>query len=155
MQGFQLGDEEAFVSQRVIAHLVEPILEEADGGTDRIGQVDEDGVELPVERTQGLEGVADHDGGAGVGERAVDLRVVLPADVDDLFVVLAQEHLLDRVVLQDRAHQMSVAAADDRNTLRVGVRHERRVSEELVVDVRVEVGLLDDAIEGEHPSEAR
>ena len=81
--------------------------------------------------------------------------VVLARDLDDLLVELEQVHPLDAGVLQHLGDEVHVAAADDRDVARVRVREQRRVRQHLVVHVRVEVGHLHDAVEGEHAAEAR
>ena len=131
------------------APLVEGVGEEPGGLADRVGEVDEDHVELVVHRGDRLERVVDPDLDAGVGQGGGRLGVVLAGHLDDVLVQLEEVHLLDRVVLERLRHDEGVTATDDSDPARLGVGAQGGVGQHLVVDVGVDLGQLHDAVEGQ------
>ena len=102
---------------------------------DRLGEVDDDGVEALVRLGDELAAVGDDDDGALVIEGvAGDLGIVFQRRVDHLAVDLAQHRLLDGRMLQHLAHDAAVAAADDQHALGLVQRHQRHVRHHLVID---------------------
>ena len=88
----------------------------------RLGGIDDDGIEALVRLGDELAPVRDDDDRALVVEGvAGDLGVVLQRGVDDGAVDLAQHRLLDGRMLQHLAHDAAVAAADDQHALGLSI----------------------------------
>ncbi len=90
------------------------LLEEHLCGADRVGGVGDDDVEagLVLGVLEESEAVADDDLGLGVVETLGHLGEVLLGDTGDGLVNVAENGLLDRVVLDDLAEDTAVTAAD-------------------------------------------
>ena len=130
-----LRDEDAALLQRVLAGGEELRRVQHGRGADRLGGIDDDGVEALVRLGDELAPVGDDDDGALVIEGvAGDLGIVFQRGVDHLAVDLAQHRLLDGGMLQDLAQDAAVAAADDQHALGLVERHQRHVRHHLVVD---------------------
>lgn len=125
------------------------LLEEGLGGAVGVGGVGDDDVELVLVVVEELEAVADVDGGLGVLEADSHAGEVLLGETDDSLVNVAEDGLLDTVVLDNLSEDTTVTTADDENLLGVGVGVEGEVGDHLLVGELIALGGLDDVVEDE------
>ena len=90
------------------------------------------------------------DGGLGVGEALSHVGEVLLGEADDGLVNVAQNGLLNAVMLDDLAQDTAVTATDDEDALGVWVGVQGQVSDHLLVGELITLGALDDIVEDEN-----
>jgi hypothetical protein len=144
-----LGGDDAALAQGALEQLEVGLLEESLGGALRIGGVGDDDVELVLVVVEELEAVANVDLDVGVLVSHAHARQVLLAEADDGLVDVAEDGLLDAVVLDDLAEHTTVTTANDEDLLGVGVGEHSQVGDHLLVGELVALGALDDVVEDE------
>lgn len=140
------GDDTAF-AQRIVKKLKVGLLEEGLGGTLGVGGVGDDNIELVLVVLEELEAVADVLPGLGVLEADAHAGQVLLGDTDDGLVNVAEDGLLDALVLDDLTEDTTVAAANDQDLLGVRVRVHGEVGDHLLVGELIALGALDDVVQ--------
>ena len=144
-----LGGDDAALAQGALEELEVGLLEESLGGALGVGGVGDDDVELVLVVVEELEAVADVDLDVGVLVSNAHARQVLLAETDDGLVNVAEDGLLDAVVLDDLAEDTTVTTTDDEDLLGVGVGEHSQVGDHLLVGELVALGALDDVVEDE------
>jgi hypothetical protein len=109
------------------------LLEEGLSGTLWVAGVGDDDVELALLVLEELEAVADNGLGLGVLEADGHAGEVLFGETDDGLVNVAENGLLDTVVLDNLTENTTVTTADDEDLLGVGVGVHGKVSDHLLV----------------------
>jgi hypothetical protein len=120
-------------AERAVEELKVRLLEEGFSRTFRVARVCDDDVELALLVLEELEAVADDGLGLGVFETNRHAGQVLLGETDDGLVDVAENSLLDTVVLDDLSENTAVAAADDEDLLGVGVGVHGEVGNHLLV----------------------
>lgn len=143
------GDDTAIAEGLAEKHKVR-LLEQALSRTLRIGAISDNDVELVLVVLQELEAVADVGGSVGVLEANAHARKVLLGDADDSLVNVAQDGLLNGLVLDDLTEDTTVTATDDENLLGVGVRVHGQVGDHLLVGELIALSALDDVVQNEN-----
>lgn len=147
-----LGGDDTAIAEGTSQKLKVGLLEQTLGRTLRVRRVGDNHVELVLLGLEELEAIAN------VG---LDLRVlvadghageVLLGEADDGLVDVAQDGLLDGLVLDDLAQDTAVTAANDQHLLGVRVRVHGQVGDHLLVGELVALGALDDIVEHQHVS---
>lgn len=128
------GDDTSF-TEGVAQELEVGLLEQALGGTLRVRAVGDDDIELVLLVREELEAVADVDLDVGVLEANAHAGQVLLGDTDDGLVNVAENGLLDGVVLDNLTENTTVTTTDDEDLLGVGVGVHGQVSDHLLVAV--------------------
>lgn len=131
------------------------LLEESLGGTNGVRRVGDDDVEagFVLGVLEELETVTNDDSGLGMSETLGHLGKVLLGDTGDGLINVAEDGLLDRVVLDNLTEYTTVTTADNKDTLGVGVGSDGKVSDHLLVGELVALCALDDTIENENVAE--
>lgn len=109
------------ISQRIPQQLKVRLLEKTLRGALRVRAISDDNIKLILAVLEELEAVTNVDAHVRVLEANAHTREVLLGDADDSLVDVAEDSLLDRLVLDDFAEDTAVAAADDKDFLGVGV----------------------------------
>ena len=145
-----LGGNDTSLTESVVEEPEVGLLEEALGGSIWVGRVGDDDVELALLLLEELEAVANvrRDGGVLVADGHAGQ--VLLAETDDGLVNVAEDCLLDALVLDHLAEDTTVTAADDEHLLGAGVSIHGQVRDHLLVRELVALGALDDVVEDEH-----
>lgn len=145
-----LGGDDTAIAQGIAQKLKVGLLEEGLGRTLGVRGVGDDHVKLVLLGLEELEAIADV--GLDLGVLVADGHAgeVLLGEADDSLVDVAQDGLLDRLVLDDLTQDTAVTAADDQHLLGVGVRVHGQVSDHLLVGELVALGALDDIVEDQH-----
>lgn len=144
-----MGGDDTALAKGALEQLEVGLLEEGLGGALGVGGVGDDDVELVLVVVEELEAVADVDLDVGVLVADAHAGQVLLAETDDGLVDVAEDGLLDAVVLDDLAEDTAVTATDDEDLLGVGVGHHAQVGNHLLVGELVALGALDDVVEDE------
>ena len=144
-----MGGDDAALAQGALEELEVGLLEESLGGALGVGGVGDDDVELVLVVVEELEAVADVDLDVGVLVSNAHAGQVLLAETDDGLVNVAEDGLLDAVVLDDLAEDTTVTTTDDEDLLGVGVGEHSQVGDHLLVGELVALGALDDVVEDE------
>jgi hypothetical protein len=126
------GDDTS-VTESIAQELEVGLLEEALGGTLRVRAVSDDDVELVLALLEELEAVANVDLDVGVLEADAHAGEVLLGDTDDSLINVAQDGLLDGLVLDNLTEDTTISTTNDQNLLGVGVRVHGQVSNHLLV----------------------
>lgn len=125
------------------------LLEQALGRAIRVGGVGDDDIKLALLLVEKLEAVAN----VGLDGRVLvansHTREVLLGETDDSLVNVAEDGLLDRLVLDNLTEDTTVTTTNDKNLLGVGVRHHGEVGDHLLVGELVALGGLDDVVKDE------
>jgi hypothetical protein len=145
-----LGGDDAALAESALEELEVGLLEQRLGGALGVGGVGDDDVELVLVVVEELEAVADVDLDVGVLVADGHAGQVLLGKTDDSLVDVAENGLLNAVVLDDLTEHTAVAATDDEDLLGVGVREHSQVGDHLLVGELVALGALDDVVEDEH-----
>jgi hypothetical protein len=111
------------------------LLEKGFSGALGVAGVGDDDVELVLLVLKEFEAVADNDLDVGVLEAERHARKVLLGQTNNGLVNITKDSLLDTIVLDDLTEYAAVAAANDQNALRVGVRVHGQVGDHLLVAV--------------------
>lgn len=155
MEGFKwrglttLGGDDSALSQRTVQELKVWLLEQALSWTLRVGAVGDDDVELVLAVGKELEAVANVGLDGWVLVTDGHAWQVLLAKTDDCLVNVAEDGLLDTLVLDDLTEDTSVTTADDEDLLWVWVGVHGEVGDHLLVGELVALGALDDVVEDE------
>lgn len=144
-----MGSDDTSLAEGVVEKLEVGLLEEALGGALGIRRVGDDDVEGVLVVVQELEAVADVGLGLGVVKADGHVGEELLGQADDGLVNVAEDGLLDAVVLDDLAEDAAVTTADDEDLLGVGVGVHGEVGDHLLVGELVALGGLDDVVEDE------
>ena len=126
------GNDTAF-AECAVKQLEVRFLEESLGRTLWVAGVSDDDVELALLVLEELETVADDGGGLGVLETNGHAREVLLGETDDSLVNVAEDGLLDTVVLDDLTEDTTITTANNQDLLRVRVGVHGEVSDHLLV----------------------
>jgi hypothetical protein len=145
-----LGGDDSALAESALEELEVGLLEERLGGALGVGRVGDNDVELVLVVVEELEAVADVDLDVGVLVADAHAGQVLLGKADDSLVDVAEDSLLNTVVLDDLTEHTAVAATDDKDLLGVGVREHSQVGDHLLVRELVALGALDDVVEDEH-----
>lgn len=144
-----MGGDDAALAQGALEELKVGLLEEGLGGALGVGRIGDDDVELVLVVVEELEAVADVHLDVRVLVSHAHAGQVLLGETDDGLVNVAEDGLLDAVVLDDLAEHTTVAATDDQDLLGVGVGEHAEVGDHLLVGELVALGALDDVVEDE------
>ena len=159
------GNDTAF-AERSVEQFKVCLLEQSLGRALRVAGVGDDDVELALLVLEELEAVTDNGGRLGVLETDRHAGQILLGEADDSFVNVAEDSLLDTVVLDNLTEHTAVTAANDQDLFGVGVRVHGQVGDHLLVaifpsaDARacrlwwsvrklIALGALDDVVENE------
>jgi len=123
------------------------LLEQGLGGALGVGGVGDDDVKGVLVLLEELEAVADVGLGLGVVEADGHVGEVLLGEADDGLVNVAEDSLLDALVLDDLTEDAAVTAADDEDFLGVGVRVHGQVGDHLLVGELIALSGLDDIVQ--------
>lgn len=145
-----LGGNDTALTQSSVQKLKVWLLEQALGGTVGVAAVGDDHVELALLVVQKLEAVANVDLDRGVLEANRHAGQVFLAQPDHGLIDIAQNSLLDALVLDDLAKDTTITASDDQDLLGVGVRVHGEVGDHLLVGELVALGALDHIVEHQH-----
>ena len=145
-----LGSNDTAIAEGVTQKLEIGLLEKALGRALGVRGVGDDDVELVLLGLEELEAVADV--GLDLGVLVADGHAgeVLLGQADDGLVDVAQNSLLNGLVLDDLTEHTAVTTTDDEHLLGVGVRVHGEVSDHLLVGKLVALGALDDIVEDEN-----
>lgn len=130
------GNDTTF-AERAVEELKVRLLEEGLGGAFWVGGVGDDDVELALLVLEELEAVADDGGGLGVLEADRHAGEELLGETDDSLVDVAEDGLLDAVVLDDLTEDTTVTTANDENLLGVGVGVHGKMGDHLLVAISI------------------
>lgn len=137
------------LTESVVEELEVRLLEQALGRAIRVGGVGDDDIKLALLLVEELEAVAN----VGLDGRVLvansHTREVLLGETDDSLVNVAEDGLLDRLVLDNLTEDTTVTTTNDKNLLGVGVRHHGEVGDHLLVGELVALGGLDDVVKDE------
>lgn len=136
-----MGRNDTTLAQSAAQQLKVWCLEESLGGTLWVAGVGDDNVELVLLVLEELEAIADDGLGLGVVEADGHARKVLLGETNDSLVNVAENGLLDTVVLDNLAEDTTITTTNDENVLGVGVRVHGEVSDHLLVAVPTLVNL--------------
>jgi hypothetical protein len=128
-----LCGDDTTLAEGAVEKLKVRLLEEGLSGTLWVAGVGDDDVELALLVLEELETVADDGLGLGVLEADRHAGKVLLREADDGLVNVAENGLLDTVVLDDLTEDTAVTTADNENLLGVGVGVHGKVSDHLLV----------------------
>lgn len=142
------GDDTAIAEGLAEKHKVR-LLEQALSRTLGIGAISDNDVELVLVVLQELEAVADVGCSVGVLEANAHAGKVLLGDADDSLVNVAQNGLLNGVVLDNLTEDTTVTATNNENLLGVRVRVHGQVGDHLLVGELIALGALDDVVQNE------
>lgn len=123
------------IPQRIPQQLKVRLLEQTLRRALRVTAVGDDNIKLILAVLEELKAITDVDTNVGVLEANAHAGEVLLGDADDGLVDVAEDGLLDRLVLDDFAEDAAVAAADDEDFLGVGVRVHGEVGDHFLVAV--------------------
>jgi hypothetical protein len=144
-----LGSDDAAFLQRAEQQLEVRLLEQTLRGALRVAGVGDDDVELILAVCEELEPISHKRLRLRVLESNAHAGQVFLADADDRLVDIAEDGLLDRVMLDHLAEDTAVTTADDEDVLGVGVGVHGEVGDHLLVGELVALGALDDVVEDE------
>jgi len=142
-----LGRNDTALLQGIVEELEVVLLEQGLGGAVGVGRVGDDDVELVLVVVEELEAVADVDLDLGVVEADGHVGEVLLGETDDGLVNVAENGLLDAVVLDNLSEDTAITTTNDKNLLGVGVRVHGEVGDHLLVGELVALGALDDVVQ--------
>lgn len=166
MRHTTLGRNDAALAKGVVEELEVRLLEEALSRTLGVRRVRDDDIKGVLVVVEKLEAVANVDSGLGVGETSSHLGEELLGDAGDsllrvttLFIAscnvethlvnVAENSLLDAIVLDNLAENTTVTTTNDEHLFGVGVRVHGEVSNHLLVGELVTLGALDNVVEDE------
>lgn len=144
-----LSSNDTTLAEGIVKKLEVRLLEEALSGTLGVRRVGDDDVEAVLVVVEELEAIANVDGALGVGQTSSHLGEELLGDAGDGLVNVAEDSLIDDVVLDDLTEDTTVTTTNDKNLLGVGVRVHGEVGDHLLVGELVTLGALDDVVEDE------
>jgi hypothetical protein len=136
-----LGRNDTSLAESAAQQLKVWLLEESLGRSLRVGGVGDDDIELVLLVLEELEAVADNGLGLGVVEANGHAGKVFLGKTNDGLVDIAENGLLDAVVLDDFTEDTTVTTADDEDVFGVGVGVHGKVSDHLLVAVPMSVTL--------------
>ena len=159
-------------AQGVVEELEVGLLEQRLGRALRVRGVGDDDIEVVLVVVQELEAIANVDANLGVVETSRHDRQILLRQADDglqyarlasenyeplgmdacHLVNVAEDSLLNALVLDDLTENTSVSATDDQDPLGVGVRVHGQVGDHLLVRELIPLGGLDDIVQDEDVS---
>lgn len=142
-----LGSDDTALSESVVEKLEVRLLEKALGRSIGVGAVSDDDIKLGLVLLEELEAVADVGLDLGVGVANGHAGEVLLAETNDGLVDVAEDGLLDRLVLDDLTEDTTVTTANDEDLLGVGVGHHGEVGDHLLVGELVALSGLDNVVE--------
>jgi hypothetical protein len=145
-----LGSNDTAIAEGVAQKLEVGLLEEALGRALGVRGVGDDNVELVLLGLEELEAVADVGGDFGVLVADAHAGEILLGEADDRFVDVAQNSLLNGLVLDNLTEDTAIATTDDEDLLGVRVRVHGEVGDHLLVGEFVALGALDDIVEDEN-----
>jgi hypothetical protein len=128
-----LGGNDTAFAERTVKQLEVWLLEQSLSRTLWVAGVSDDDVELALLVLKELEAVTDDGGGLGVLETDGHAGEVLLGETNDSLVNVAEDGLLDTVVLDDLTEHTTVTTADDQDLLRVGVGVHGKMGDHLLV----------------------
>jgi hypothetical protein len=130
-----LSGNDATFAERAIEELEVSLLEEGLGGAFRIAGVGDDDVKFALLVLEELEAIANNGRSLGVLEADRHAGEVLLGETDDSLIDVAEDSLLDAVVLDNLTEDTAVATTNDQDLLRVGVGVHGKVGDHLLVAV--------------------
>jgi hypothetical protein len=142
-----LGRNDTALSQGALQQLKVRLLEQSLGRALRVGAVSDDNIELALLVVEELEAITNVGGDVGVLVANGHTGEVLLGKTDDSLVNVAEDGLLDTLVLDDLTEDTAVTTTDDEDLLGVGVRVHGQVGDHLLVRELVTLGALDDIVE--------
>jgi hypothetical protein len=148
------GDDTTF-AEGAIEELKVSLLEEGLSRALWVAGVCDDDVELALLVFEELEAVANDGLGLGVLEADRHAGQVLLRETNDSLVNIAENGLLDAVVLDNLTEDTAVTTTDDQDLLRVGVSIHGKVSDHLLVTVRSSAACLPTTFIGTHENSSR
>lgn len=144
-----LGSNDAAIAQSIMEKLEVRLLEEALGRALGIGRVGNDDVEAVLVVVEELEAIANVHLGLGVAETLGHVGQVLLGQADDSLVNVAENGLLNAIVLHNFAENTAVTATNDEDLLGVGVRVHGEMGNHLLVGELVALGALNDVVQNQ------
>ena len=167
-----MGSDDTAFPQSVVHELEVRLLEEALGRALRVGGVGDDDIESVLVVIKELETIADVDFDLGVLVPSGHAGEVLLGETDDSLYIISQAHtytfegktylvnvaensLLNTLVLDDLAEDTAVTATDDQYLLGVGVRHHGEMRDHLLVGELIPLSALDDVVQNQHNAMVR
>jgi hypothetical protein len=136
-----LGRNNTALAESTAQQLKVWLLEESLGGALWVGGVGNDDIELVLLVLEELEAVTNDGLGLGVVEANGHAGEVLLGQTDDGLVDVAENGLLDAVVLDDLTEDTTVTTANDENVLGVGVGVHGKVGDHLLVAATMSITL--------------
>jgi hypothetical protein len=145
-----LGSNNTAFAESVTEKLEVGLLEKALGRALGVRGVGDNDVELVLLGLEELEAVANVGGDLGVLVADGHAGEVLLGETDDGLVNVAQNGLLNGLVLDDLTEDTAIATTDDEDLLGVGVGVHGKVGDHLLVGELIALGTLDDVVEDEN-----
>lgn len=142
-----MGSDDTSLAKGRIQQLKVRLLEEALGGTLRVGAVSDDNIELVLAVLEELEAVTNVGVGVGVLETNGHTGKVLLGNTDDSLVDVTQGSLLDGGVLDNLTEDTAVTATNDEDLLGVGVGVHGEVGDHLLVRELIALSALDNVVQ--------
>jgi hypothetical protein len=142
-----LGSDDTALTEGIVQELEVRLLEEALSRTLGVRAVSDDDVELVLAGLEELEAVTDVGLSVGVLEANAHAREVLLGDTDDGLINVAQDGLLDGLVLDDLTEDTTVTTTNDEDLLGVGVSVHSQVGDHLLVGELITLGALDNVVQ--------
>lgn len=137
------------LSQGVVQKLEVRLLEEALCWAIGVGAVGDDDIELALLLLEELEAIADVGGDGRVLVSNGHAGEVLLAEADDSLVNVAEDGLLNTLVLDDLTEDTAVTTTDNKDLLGAGVGVHGQVGDHLLVRELVALSALDDIVQDE------
>lgn len=135
-QALALGADVSSRSKSIAEELEVGLLEQGLGGANGIRGIRNDAVKLggvPLQVSKPITDVHRH---ALVGQETGHVRQVELGNADNGLIDIAEDDLLDGIVLEDLTDDSTIAATNNEDLLRVGVRSERDVRDHLLVAIK-------------------
>jgi hypothetical protein len=144
-----LGSDDASLLQRAEQQLKVRLLEQTLRRALRVAGVSDDNIELILPVREELEPIPHERLRLRMLEPDAHARQVLFAYADNRFINIAEDGLLDRLMLDDFAENTAVSTADDKDVLGVWMGIHGEVRDHFLVREFVALGALDDIVKDE------
>jgi hypothetical protein len=144
-----LGRNDTALSQGTLKQLKVRLLEQSLGGALRVGAVGDDDIELALLVVEELEAIANVGSDVGVLVANSHTGEVFLGETNNGLINVAEDGLLDTLVLDNLTEDTTVTTTDDQDLLGVGVGVHGQVSDHLLVRELVTLSALDDIVEDE------